>query len=270
MSDDLMLADDFSQRRLKRLKRSGGSNLPPCAICLNQVMRPAFLDACDHQFCLACIYKWSSESNACPCCRVPFHRITDGADPECTISVEDAVRSSSLLVAEEACEVCGGTEAEDSLLLCDACDSLWHLWCLTPPLAEVPEGEWYCGCCEEAAAAEDSVEISEAGGGRKGSADSLGKAISLCSSAAPADRMAGASTGTSTTATTAAAAGTRSSYRIPTRSHTLTPASRVAVTTADAAAAPRPAASRPRGARPRDGAGTSTSGSPGFGTAFRR
>ena len=44
----------------------------------------------------------------------------------------------------ECCVVCGkGGE----LLCCDGCNVPYHLECLTPPLEEVPEGDWYCPRC---------------------------------------------------------------------------------------------------------------------------
>ena len=33
------------------------------------------------------------------------------------------------------------------MLMCDGCDDLYHLTCLDPPLASVPEGEWLCKSC---------------------------------------------------------------------------------------------------------------------------
>ncbi len=32
-------------------------------------------------------------------------------------------------------------------MLCDGCNTGWHLGCLTPPLAEVPAGSWICPPC---------------------------------------------------------------------------------------------------------------------------
>lgn len=34
------------------------------------------------------------------------------------------------------------------LILCDGCDSPYHLACLTPPLIQVPTGDWFCTICE--------------------------------------------------------------------------------------------------------------------------
>ena len=45
------------------------------------------------------------------------------------------------------CRECGNTKDEDSMILCDACDAGYHLYCLDPPLQTVPEGEWLCADC---------------------------------------------------------------------------------------------------------------------------
>ncbi|CAJ1953807.1 unnamed protein product [Cylindrotheca closterium] len=33
------------------------------------------------------------------------------------------------------------------LLVCDGCERAYHLGCLKPPLAEIPEGDWFCPLC---------------------------------------------------------------------------------------------------------------------------
>lgn len=48
---------------------------------------------------------------------------------------------------EGVCKVCGIDRDDDSVLLCDACDSEYHTYCLNPPLARIPEGNWYCPSC---------------------------------------------------------------------------------------------------------------------------
>jgi len=49
---------------------------------------------------------------------------------------------------EEACAICKGTAtAKEPLLECDGCSRGFHLKCLNPPLAAVPEGEWLCEEC---------------------------------------------------------------------------------------------------------------------------
>ena len=46
-----------------------------------------------------------------------------------------------------ACTRCRHADGEDSMLLCDGCGAGWHLQCLTPALAAVPDGDWFCPRC---------------------------------------------------------------------------------------------------------------------------
>ncbi|VDO04879.1 unnamed protein product [Rodentolepis nana] len=45
------------------------------------------------------------------------------------------------------CEICGQANDEDKLILCDDCDISYHIFCLDPPLADVPKGSWKCNNC---------------------------------------------------------------------------------------------------------------------------
>ena len=47
----------------------------------------------------------------------------------------------------EKCQLCGKKDNDNCMLLCDGCDRGFHIYCLTPPLAEIPEGEWLCSSC---------------------------------------------------------------------------------------------------------------------------
>ena len=47
------------------------------------------------------------------------------------------------------CFVCHSLEAPESMLLCDGCSRVFHLWCLIPRLEEVPSGVWMCGHCTQ-------------------------------------------------------------------------------------------------------------------------
>jgi E3 ubiquitin-protein ligase UHRF1 len=58
-----------------------------------------------------------------------------------------------------ACSVCGGKHEPDKQLLCDECDSAFHIWCLDPPLDVIPDtDEWYCSECKT-----DTSEVIGAG-----------------------------------------------------------------------------------------------------------
>ncbi|KAK1359524.1 methyl-CpG-binding domain-containing protein 9 [Heracleum sosnowskyi] len=48
---------------------------------------------------------------------------------------------------EGVCKVCEIDRDDDNVLLCDTCDAEYHKYCLDPPLAVIPEGNWYCPSC---------------------------------------------------------------------------------------------------------------------------
>ncbi|KAL6778366.1 hypothetical protein ACKKBG_A17925 [Auxenochlorella protothecoides x Auxenochlorella symbiontica] len=60
--------------------------------------------------------------------------------------------------AGEFCAVCGSSQEGDVLLLCDACDAACHLACARPRLQAVPSGDWFCGECSAAEAAEEEAK----------------------------------------------------------------------------------------------------------------
>ncbi|KAK6176380.1 hypothetical protein SNE40_014678 [Patella caerulea] len=45
------------------------------------------------------------------------------------------------------CRTCGRGDGDEYMLLCDGCDDAFHTYCLIPPLAEVPKGDWRCPYC---------------------------------------------------------------------------------------------------------------------------
>ena len=45
------------------------------------------------------------------------------------------------------CKVCDNGDDEDCMLLCDQCDASYHTFCLIPPLAGIPPGDWRCPKC---------------------------------------------------------------------------------------------------------------------------
>ncbi|XP_028273546.1 E3 ubiquitin-protein ligase UHRF2 isoform X2 [Parambassis ranga] len=58
-----------------------------------------------------------------------------------------------------SCCVCGGKQDAHMQLLCDECNMAFHIYCLNPPLAQIPEDEdWYCPTCKN-----DTSEVVKAG-----------------------------------------------------------------------------------------------------------
>uniref|UniRef100_A0A1A8BBE6 D4, zinc and double PHD fingers, family 3 n=1 Tax=Nothobranchius furzeri TaxID=105023 RepID=A0A1A8BBE6_NOTFU len=47
----------------------------------------------------------------------------------------------------KSCSLCGTSENDDQLLFCDDCDRGYHMYCLSPPMSEPPEGSWSCHLC---------------------------------------------------------------------------------------------------------------------------
>eukprot|EP00939_MAST-03C_sp_MAST-3C-sp1_P001516 g1516.t1 len=59
---------------------------------------------------------------------------------------------------EDRCNHCLKRDRSDEILLCDTpgCTREYHMFCLIPPLKEVPEGKWFCPQCRSNAFSSDS------------------------------------------------------------------------------------------------------------------
>ncbi|XP_063678651.1 putative mediator of RNA polymerase II transcription subunit 12 isoform X3 [Bolinopsis microptera] len=54
---------------------------------------------------------------------------------------------------------CSKCRMAGELLMCDKCPRVYHLFCLDPPLKQVPDGEWFCSKCKEEKDAEESMDV---------------------------------------------------------------------------------------------------------------
>ncbi len=59
-----------------------------------------------------------------------------------------AARPPTPLILATPLQVCNSPEPEGTVI-CDSCDGVWHIHCLDPPLADVPEGDWHCTECRD-------------------------------------------------------------------------------------------------------------------------
>lgn len=151
-----------------------------CPICFcsfgkKEVASPA---SCDHVFCTKCIEEWAKSKNTCPIDRKSFEKLVVRSNflnekciREITIAnpsvgrgrfwevendlidrefIEFGLNDSMLSSSEEEdeiCCVCYSSSYPQNLILCDMCDSVYHLSCLTPPLRYVPARNWFCPPC---------------------------------------------------------------------------------------------------------------------------
>ncbi|XP_072946087.1 lysine-specific demethylase 5 [Epargyreus clarus] len=99
--------------------------------------------------------KWMSTAGSCGArarvlrsTRLREHRMSN-----MTVSVTPAPHAPTLAphpddpLAKYMCHVCGRGDIEEQMLLCDGCDDSYHTFCLVPPLADVPKGDWRCPVC---------------------------------------------------------------------------------------------------------------------------
>lgn len=141
-----------------------------CPICLvsfkkQEVGTP---ESCDHVFCLDCIMEWSKNVNTCPVDRQEYRLVLvrehlNGKVIN-QIPIEKPVPEQEMVmeIDHTHCEICGSTDNEDRMLLCDGCDLGFHIYCLTPPLESIPTGYWYCNECDDSnSVVDDQIEISE-------------------------------------------------------------------------------------------------------------
>lgn len=59
----------------------------------------------------------------------------------------DLSRFPEEIESPDICITCGKQDDESVTLECEKCDRPYHLTCLSPPLKEVPSGEWFCVDC---------------------------------------------------------------------------------------------------------------------------
>ncbi|XP_033491032.1 uncharacterized protein phrf1 isoform X2 [Epinephelus lanceolatus] len=137
---------------------SSDEDADKCPICLNSFSSQpvATPENCQHYFCLDCILAWAKNVNSCPVDRIAFNSIylrkCYGGKVKKMITVQKPAKEGleetvDLDLEQTSCEVCGGSDREDRLLLCDGCDAGYHMECLTPPLDSVPVEEWFCPEC---------------------------------------------------------------------------------------------------------------------------
>ncbi|KAL4892296.1 hypothetical protein BDV59DRAFT_55643 [Aspergillus ambiguus] len=117
---------------------------------------------CGHILHNNCLKPWVERANSCPICRRSFNlvELSDriGGPVRSSYPVQDRVQVADVdpsmvieyvdddYAAFQPCTICGDSDNEELLLLCDGCDAPSHTYCVG--LDSVPSGPWYCARCE--------------------------------------------------------------------------------------------------------------------------
>ncbi|KAL0095178.1 C5HC2-type zinc finger transcription factor [Phycomyces blakesleeanus] len=59
---------------------------------------------------------------------------------------------------EDPCQICHDNEGESDMIACEGCGHIFHLYCLSPPLKTMPQGDWHCIKCLTAAGGDYGFE----------------------------------------------------------------------------------------------------------------
>lgn len=139
-----------------RSKRKRSEDFSKCPICLEKIKDCSKLDVCLHQFCQECIDQWSNLSNTCPVCKEEFKKITylhkdktiEKKVKARKFTPEEEEEESWLENCSESCMVCGKSDNQHLLLVCDKCNyNICHVDCAGLEL--IPDGEWVCSDCSK-------------------------------------------------------------------------------------------------------------------------
>jgi hypothetical protein len=114
-------------------------NIEPCSICLLDLI-PENKDeaenlgilSCNHKFHEQCIKLWSKKAHTCPLDRGEFTEIkiynyNEEYLSTYVIDKKDKKKKQEIEIEDLSfCIICGNSEHEEIMLLCDMCDAPYH------------------------------------------------------------------------------------------------------------------------------------------------
>lgn len=118
-----------------------------CSVCYTELTQESAKLPCGHQdFCISCLKTWSAICNKCPLCMIEFDYIENSLTK--TLKRVPSINKLAWndTYQDILCEICSSGSNENSMLLCDACDCGFHIYCLN--LRRIPDLEhWFCSFC---------------------------------------------------------------------------------------------------------------------------
>uniref|UniRef100_A0A3Q1JHN5 [histone H3]-trimethyl-L-lysine(4) demethylase n=1 Tax=Anabas testudineus TaxID=64144 RepID=A0A3Q1JHN5_ANATE len=112
--------------RDKGIRKKGNPQLPPTSIIVKTEVKKEEPEEEDGK-------EIDEEEDDRPCTKMTMRLRRNISNPQC----EDSF----------VCRMCGRGDDDEKLMLCDGCDDNYHTFCLLPPLADPPKGNWRCPKC---------------------------------------------------------------------------------------------------------------------------
>ncbi|XP_039864286.1 lysine-specific demethylase 5C isoform X2 [Simochromis diagramma] len=126
LSDTSIKSEPLDPQERQSDGSSSGPQLPPPSVTVKMAVKkeePAEENGKGHK----------EEEDDTPCTKMTMRLRRNLNNPQCVDSF--------------VCRMCGRGDDDEKLMLCDGCDDNYHTYCLLPPLADPPKGNWRCPKC---------------------------------------------------------------------------------------------------------------------------
>lgn len=78
---------------------------------------------------------------------IVYNQSDQDAYQHAVAEAQDLLDEAAEAVSSVCCGACGRDDDDEHTVLCDRCPAGYHTYCLSPPLATIPTGDWHCPRC---------------------------------------------------------------------------------------------------------------------------